>query len=430
MNICVISFHCCPFSLIGGDGVGGMNVYIKELCSALVASQDIRIDIFTRSQNPDRKRINVITPSLRVIHIKGGEVSYFDRREIYDFLPEFIANMDKFIRQERLEYDLVYSHYWLSGQIGEWIKHNVGIPWVHTFHTLGFLKKRALGDGEPKTRIDIERRIAQVSDVIISSTLEEKKNLRQEYNIPSDRVKVINPGVNENRFFPCCESRQIIQAKNMVNDSDSKLLLYVGRIEPVKGLFSLIKAIEIIKYKNPRLYAQLQLIVIGGGRKDHDFARNPEIRSLQAEISKNRIQTKVLFLGSKVQSELCQFYSAADAVVVPSLYESFGLVVVEALACGTPVLVSRIGKMPNLVHEGKSGFSFKPNDPMSLAACIELFYKKKDELWSKIQIRENVINEFSWTKTAEETGKVFQDLIDRKWKVTTRFQPGENPRPA
>lgn len=427
MKICVISFHCCPFSLIGGDGVGGMNVYIKELCSTMAASQDIKIDIFTRSQNPDMKRINVISPRLRVIHVKGGEESFFDRKEIHGFLPEFIDNIDKFIRKERLEYDLIYSHYWLSGQIGERIKNSFGLPLVHTYHTLGFLKKRALGDGELKIRLDTERRIAQVSDVIISSTWEEKRNLMEEYDIPSERVKVINPGVNENLFFPCGGKNSIDQD---ILAHDTHILLYVGRIEPVKGLFSLIKAIELMKHKNPLLYEQLKLIVIGGGRKDCDFARNREILFIQNEIINSRIQDKVLFLGSKVQSELCRYYSAADAVVVPSLYESFGLVVVEALACGTPVLVSRVGKMTNLVQEGKSGFSFEPNDPMSLAEVIVQFYLNKADLWEKEHIREHVINKFSWSKTALETSKVLQTLIGGDMEITTKFQPGGNPRPA
>ena len=200
MRICLVSFHCCPFSAIGGDGVGGMNVYIKELSSALAQFPGVEVDIFTRRQRSDITRIKTISSSLRVIHLPGGPVGPVDRRDLYDFLPEFIENLEEFLVENQMNYDVVYSHYWLSGMVGEWIKYRFGLPLVHTYHTLGFLKNRALEEGEHEYRIEAERHLARIADRIISSSLEEKNILRGEYNLPAVKTKVIYPGVNQEIF--------------------------------------------------------------------------------------------------------------------------------------------------------------------------------------------------------------------------------------
>ncbi|NOR14452.1 MAG: glycosyltransferase [Candidatus Aminicenantes bacterium] len=424
MKICLISFHCCPFSLIGGDGVGGMNVYIKELCSALTQFPDVEVDIFTRRQRSDINTIKTISSSLRVIHLKGGPVGPVDRRDLYDFLPEFIEDLEEFLVESQKKYDVVYSHYWLSGLVGEWIKYRFGVPLVHTYHTLGFLKNRALGEGEHDYRIEAERHLAQVSDQIISSSLEEKNILRGEYNLPAVKTKVIYPGVNQEIF--CLRERE---GETENAEKNNLSLLYVGRIEPVKGLMSIIQALDLIKHDDPGLFSRLHLKIVGGGKKQ-EFVQNREIVRIQQTIEDKNLKDQVFFLGSKRQKELRQHYAAADALVVPSLYESFGLVVVEAMACGTPVLVSKIGKMKSIVREGHSGFSFRPDDPASLAACIRYFFSHQKSLWVGEKIREDVIGRFSWERTADESYGVFRSLIDNPLRPTTTLPRGGNPLQA
>lgn len=428
MKICMISYHCCPFSMIGGNGVGGMNVYLKELSSRLTEFPGVSIDIFTRDQSQRQKKIHKISSSLRVIHLKGGPERSFDRKDLYDFLPEFCRSLEDFIREEGSAYDLVYSHYWLSGMAGEWIKNRFCLPQVHTFHTLGFLKEKALGKGEHECRDYMESHLASSTDIIISSSFEERSRLNARYGIPVSKQRVIYPGVNKDMFYPV-QYNEIVSQETGWRD-DSLRLLYVGRIEPVKGLMSVVESLAVLKEADPPVFRRLKLAVIGGGRKERDFIRNQELQRIQNYIKSRNLEGNVRFLGSKRQEELRNYYSAADALVVPSLYESFGLVVVEALACGTPVIVSQVGKMQSIVREGRSGFSFEPGSPVSLSKCLQQFPSSRDNLWDSASIRTDVIHRFSWTKTAAETYEVLSSLLEKVRLLRTTLRPDGKPLPA
>lgn len=427
MKICAISFHSCPYSLLGGEDTGGMSVYLRELSSALTQFPDVKMDIFTRIQYPELAAVKRISSRVRVIHLKAGPKRPIERSRLYDFIPEFANNLKELILQEKDGYEFIFSHYWLSGLAGGWIKYKFDLPLVHTYHTLGFLKKKVLVQNEHNNRLNTERCLAYASDQIISSTFEEKKSLISEYNISPSRVKVIYPGVNSTLFYPFLNKDVYSET---VCKEDDLILLYVGRIEPVKGLMTVIEAFDLIKAKNRLLYDRLKLIVIGGGRINIDFPKNREVMRIMKAIKEKKLKDKIIFLGSKEQNELKKYYSAADALIVPSLYESFGLVVVEALSCGTPVLVTQIGKLKTIVKEKKNGFSFRPNDTDSLSRCLEHFCSHKDSLWGREKIRADVIQKFSWEKTAEETYQVLHDLRIGCVSSTTRFQPGEIPLPA
>ena len=429
MKICAISFHCCPFSLLGGDGTGGMNVYLRELCSALTSFPEVKIDIFTRIQNPKIREIKHLSPQSRVVHLRGGPERPMDRTKLYDFLPEFSRNLESSICQERESYDLVYSHYWLSGLVGEGIKQKFNLPLVHIYHTLAFLKERALGEEsrEHKDRIEAERHLAHVSDALISSSEDEMQSLVDEYGISSSKGRIIYPGVNKKLFYRL-EDRMVL--REMRWKEKDRIILFVGRIDPAKGLMTVIEALELLKQKDLLLYNQLKLIVVGGGRKKEDLPGNKEYIRIKKSIREKKLTGKVIFLGSKKQSELKKYYSAAEALVMPSLYESFGLVPVEAMACGTPALVSRIGEMRNIVKEGRNGFSFPPNNPSSLASCLEHLFSNKDSLWDIKRIRQSAVKNFSWEKTAEETYSLFRKLRREKTALTTISQPDESLRPV
>jgi len=427
VKICVLSFHCCPYSLIGGDGVGGMNVYLKELCSRLAEFPDTEVDIFTRVQNPGIRGIRKHDPSLRIIHLKGGPEQTFDRRKLCGHLPEFAYNLERFICEENKSYDLIYSHYWFSGMVGVWMKHRFSLPLVHTFHTLEFLKNKAVGGLEHTSRIQTEQELVLNVDKIISTSTEEKHSLIKESEVYPGNIDVIYPGINQKLFYPVVDDS--VFAETGYGEKD-RILLYVGRIEPVKGLMSVIDAFDILQKKQTPLFGRLKLAVIGGGEKTRDFAKNSEIIRIQRAVREKELEGKVVFLGSKNQLELKKYYSAADALIVPSLYESFGLVVLEALACGTPVLVSQIGKMRTIVKEGRNGFCFLPNSPDSLSDCIEYFYSNAGKLWPKETIRSDIIDTFSWERTAEETYRALACLLMRRKLATTILRPGGSLQPA
>jgi len=429
MNICVISFHCCPFSLLGGDGTGGMNVYLRELSSAMKYFPEVNMDIFTRIQNPRIRGVRDISPKIRVIHLKGGPEHSVNRKHLYNFLPEFSKNLEEFIFLNKFRYDLVYSHYWFSGLIGEGIKNKYNLRLIHMFHTLAFLKQREAKEKyeEHSSRLRSERHLAQISEILVSSSEQEKRNLLEEYEIPPSKIKVIYPGVNKELFCPM--NKKGVRLKLGFGEED-KIILYVGRIDPVKGLFNLIESLELLRKEASLLYNQLKLVVIGGGSKSSDHLKNEEILRIKKIVKVKNLGEKIFFLGSKKQNKLKKYYSAADVLVMPSLYESFGLVVLEALACGTPVVVSRIGEMKTIIKEGKNGFHFAPDDPSSLFFCLNYFFSHRNGLQSREIIRQDIINRFSWEKTAEETYIFFKEIVKESLYPTRIFQPGESLLPA
>jgi D-inositol-3-phosphate glycosyltransferase len=368
-----------------------------------------------------------ISPQIRVIQLKGGPEHPIDRKYLFDFIPEFSANLEGYIHRKKKKYDIVHSHYWLSGLAGLYLKKRLGLPHILTYHTLGFMKRRALGQKEHRSRANSERQIAHISDAIISSSTEEKNGLVEEYRIPSSKVKVVYPGVNPRIFYPI-NNRTIL--KKLGCHHDDFVLLYVGRIEKVKGLMNVIQALHMLNEKNLPLFEKTKLIVIGGGKKDEELAENREVTRIKRIMEQHSLEDKVIFLGSIDQAHLRKYYSAADALVVPSLYESFGLVTVEALACGTPVVVSQIDKMKSIVQEGKNGFSFCPNDPASLCKSLEKMFDFRSKLWSRSSIREDVILRFSWDNTAENTYRVFEDLMSEYLGSKTIFQPGGSLQPV
>ncbi len=427
MKICAISFHCCPLSPVGGDGVGGMNIYLKELSSALACNPGTEIDIFTRNQNSGSVMIKKLMPNVRVIHIPAGPKCFVDRKSLYGYLPEFVDNLKGFICKEKKSYTVIYTHYWLSGLAGECMKHSFNIPLVHTYHTLAFLKNRVSNEPEYRKRILAERHLSHAADLIISSSSEEKRNLMGEFGVSPQKIKVIYPGVNHNLFYPM-RTKTAFQETGF--SEDDKILLYVGRVEPIKGLLTIIEAFALLNKSHNPLSERFKLIVIGGGKKGSELSYNPEVKRVKAAVETFGLTEKIVFLGSKEQEALKEFYSAADVLIVPSLYESFGLVVVEALACGTPVLVSKVGKMRTIVKEGKNGFSFAPGSPEVLANGIRNFFQKKDLLWEEARIRQDIIGRFSWDKTGRETQRVFAGLKKEKILSTTEFRPDEIPQPV
>jgi D-inositol-3-phosphate glycosyltransferase len=422
----MISFHSCPYSSLGGNGSGGMSVYLRELIAGLVDYPAVRVDIFTRAQDPICVEAKDISPQIRVVQLKGGPETPIDRTDLYKYIPEFAENLEDYLHHQEEAYTVVHSHYWLSGLAGVVIKKKLGLPLVHTYHTLGFMKRRVLQEREHTSRENSERNIADISDVIISSSAEERENLVREYGLSPSKIEMVYPGVNPRLFYPG-NNRTILKKTGI--KPDDVVLLYVGRIEPVKGLARVIEALKLIKEKKHPLFELIKLFVVGGGEKA-EMVKNSEVSHLNTQIELTGLADKVQFLGSIDHSHLRKYYSISDALVVPSLYESFGLVTVEALACGTPIIVSQIGEMRSIVLEGKNGFSFHPDDPESLLKALEKLVLYRRQLWSPSRIRKDVLTRFSWDKTAEKTYGIYQDLIKSEQRPKTIFPPGEILPPA
>ena len=426
MRVCAVSYHSCPYAFLGGEAAGGMSVYLKELLSILAGYKGVDIDIFTRTQDIHRKKVREMEDSLRVIHINSGPPQPLDRTKLFPHVPEFMQNVEKFMSREKQKYDIIYSHYWLSGLVGEWIRLNYSVPLVHTYHTLQYFKGRVLGGENDEIRTMAEEHISKAADTIISSSAQERRFLVDMAGVEPDKCKLIHPGVNPLVFHPA-EGGEVNE--EIGSGKEKLVMIYVGRIEPIKGLAAVVDILNILRRRSPAVYERFKMVVVGGGRIDGDFQTNEEIALIKSRLDEQNMSDKMLFLGSRKQEELSKYYSAADALFFPTLYESFGLVMGEAMACGTPVLASKIGEMSAFIVEGKNGFTFAAEDPSAAADAIILFDREKASLWKGEMIRRHILKKLSWEKTAEKVYKEFKKLKNVRPEPTTISLHDENLQP-
>jgi len=334
-RIAMLSVHSCPIGNPGTKDTGGMNVYIRELAQEL-AAQGISVDIYTRVHDPEDTQIIELGQNTRLIHLRAGEDRYINKLAVYSHLPDFACNVENFRKHDGREYDLVFSHYWLSGCVGKSLEQWWSVPHVMMFHTLGEIKNSmGIGEYDPELRIKTEELLARDCHHIIATTKKEKEFLVQNYSASPERISVIPCGVNLNLFQPA--DKKI--AKQQLGFDEDKIVLFVGRIEPLKGIDQLLRAIPYLE--NSR---RIRLVIVGGGEYDqHEMKR---LRKLSNDL---HIEDSITFSGLIKQEELNNFYNAADVCVIPSYYESFGLVALESLACGTPVVTTNVGDLQSIV---------------------------------------------------------------------------------
>ncbi len=368
LRIAQISVHTCPLATLGGKETGGMNVYVRDLSRELVR-RGHHVDVYTRSQDPTVPRISPgLGRSGRVIHIPAGPEQPYPKHRVFDHLPQFVEGVLAQAAADGITYDLIHSHYWLSGWAARELQREWGTPIVHMFHTLGKLKNEIARDPraqEPPRRIQVEEEIVRFADRLIAPTPVEERHLVERYGADPARIRVIPPGVDLDRFHPLPPA----QAKEHLGlDPRCRLILFVGRIEPLKGIDTLLWAISLIARKHPDLICGLCVPIIGGN--PYRVEDNDEMVRLQALREALGIEEVVTFLGAQDQDVLQYYYAAAEMVVMPSDYESFGMVALEAMACGTPVIASDVGGLAYLVRHGRTGYRVPPRDPGALAEKI------------------------------------------------------------
>ena len=383
----MLSVHSCPLGQLGGKDTGGMNVYVRELAQAL-GQQGHWVDIYTRAHDVRDEQIYYPSQNVRLIHIKAGGVKDMGKLVQYSHLPDFASNLEDFRASHKLEYDLVHSHYWLSGQVGQWLADLWHVPNVVMFHTLGLVKNRlAVGENETELRLETERELVRNCRRIIAATEKEKGDLVAYYQASPETISVIPCGVNLELFKPTAKDG----ARQMLGLNGNKVILFVGRVEPLKGIDRLLEAISHLK-KQP----VLKLVIIGG-----DDSSQFELAKLRALSRDLGIKNSVSFLGSVPQKRLPLFYSAADICVVPSYYETFCLVILESLACGTPVVATNVGAAASLIQQGDTGYLVADNTPYNLAQGIErLLSVKKNGADYASSIRKSVLG-FDWSNIAQ-----------------------------
>jgi D-inositol-3-phosphate glycosyltransferase len=370
-RIAMLSVHTCPLATLGGKETGGMNVYVRDLSREL-ARRGIYVDVFTRSQNPHLPHVmHSLGERGRVIHIPTGPEEPYSKHKIIDYLPEFVDNVLAFAEREGLEYDVLHSHYWLSGMAArdlrqEWSKQGRDVPIVQMFHTLGHVKNQiaAPSEREPQRRIDGETDIVHFADRLIAATPAEEQQLVELYGANPRKITIIPPGVDLQMFHP--HEPEDAKLRIGVKPCDH-MILFVGRIEPLKGIDTLLRAMGLLAHECPLWTRDLCLAIIGG---DPDTTENEEMERLKAIRAELGITDLVTFLGARDQDRLHHYYSAAEMVIMPSRYESFGMVALEAMACGTPVIASEVGGLAHLVRDGRTGLHVPDGDPVALAQAI------------------------------------------------------------
>ncbi len=412
-RIAMLSVHTCPLATLGGKKTGGMNVYVRDFSREL-AHNGIEVDVFTRSEDECQPMVcHDLGDGARVIHIPAGLQQPIPVNKISDHLEEFSSGLIDFTRRENLRYDLIHSHYWLSGIVAENVAPTWGdIPIIQMFHTLGHMKNRiAQSEREraPDLRIAGERRVLATADRIIAATRAEYAQLHWLYAADMDKVDVIPPGVDVNRFSPIDKN----DAKRIVGlESDHRNILFAGRIEPLKGIDTLLSAMSLIQEHSPEAIENVSVTIIGGDPWSDD--PTDEMTRLQELRQELGVTDVVTFLGAKDQDVLPNYYAAAEMVVMPSHYESFGLVALESMAMGTPVIASEVGGLAFLVKDGENGFLVPSRDPEALAERIYTLLMDDDR---RHQLGAKALEHaqgYAWPKIVQRMIAVYEELIKIK----------------
>ncbi|GAW92351.1 glycosyltransferase [Calderihabitans maritimus] len=374
---------------------------------------DWQIDVITHWSNPNDPPVQKLGRGSRVIRFDAGNRGFESKNKLFQRLPKFLQQATEFFKKHNNNYELIHSHYWLSGWVGRHLKKQLGVPQIHTSHSLGLVKKRSLGIKDAKEislRLEEEKRIFDQAVAIIATSPEEKKQLILGYRVSPQKIHIIPCGVEVSRFRVLArkELRKQLQAEG------KKIILFVGRFVASKGLEVLIQSLSLLFQHCPELAPKTRLWIIGGDPLDVPLKQaSAEKQELVRLIERMRLRDNICFLGPKSHEELPNYYNAADVCVVPSYYESFGLVAVEAMACGCPVIASRVGGLRYTVREGKTGLLVPPRSPEALAKAVARILL--DDILRKRMARQAatyVSGKFNWNAVAKRVNNLYQEVIE------------------
>jgi len=415
----MLSVHTCPLATLGGKDTGGMNVYVRELTREL-GRRGIGVDVFTRSQDEHQPHVkHDLGHGNRVVHIPAGPETPLPKTEIYTYLHEFVGGVREFAALERLHYDLIHSHYWLSGVVAHELRKFWSVPIVHMAHTLAVMKNRIAQrpeEREPELRLNIESDILNWADRIVAATLAEKTQLELLLQADRRKIDVIPPGVDLETFCPT--PMEIAKAAIGVPPQDT-MLLFVGRIEPLKGVETMLRAMKLLRDRGA-MPPNLCLSIIGGDASHTAAQENAEMDRLRALRQELGIGDVVAFLGKRDQDSLNNYYASAQAVIMPSHYESFGMVALEAMACGVPVIASEVGGLAFLVKDGETGFHVPDREPEALCDKLQLLISDA-ELRTKLgKQAAEYARGYAWPLIAERVVHVYESVVGRQVDKETR----------
>ena len=395
-RVALVSFHACPLAALGEGKAGGMNLHVRQLARSL-GNLGIEVDIFTREHPEPHGVAQEISGKARVVHLPAGGLDT-PLEELYDSLPDFRNRILDYQVGQGLTYQAVHSHYWLSGWAGQRLSSIWRVPHVITFHTLALVKMNSrAGETEPVQRQETERELMQSVTRIVAYSPHERNAMARLYGANTGKIVLIPCGVDLDTFRPLDRHK----ARAMIGLDREKALLFVGRIEPLKGLELLIRAAAELDGVAP-----VRLLVVGGGGKG-----DPEVERMRALVNDLGIEGSVDFVGRVDHEELPAYYNAADVCVVPSFYESFGLAALESMACGTPVVATRVGGLSTIVEHGRTGYLKPWRCPEAFAGSLEMIISNKRLQQSMGKAARRRAEGMSWDAVAAQLAKVYESRL-------------------
>jgi D-inositol-3-phosphate glycosyltransferase len=397
-RVAVFSMHTSPLAQPGAGDGGGMNVYVRALASAL-ARAGVSCDVYTRAEDPTQSHVVDVEPGFRVVHVQAGPQTTIPRFELPSLVDEFVAETDRLL-DAGPPVEVLHANYWLSGAVAHKLKHLRDLPMVATFHTLARVKADAGIDDDPEERARVEHQVIACSDLMLASTNSEREQLATRYGAVPERIEVVPPGVDHSVFFPADAG----VAKDRLGLDGRRMLLFAGRIQPLKGVGLAVRCLAELRDPNT------MLLVVGGPSGpdgQHELAR---VRDLAHELG---VASNVHFVPPQPHTTLADFYRAADVCIVPSRAESFGLVALEAAACGTPVVAASVGGLRSLVDDGATGFLVDDRDPAAYAAPVAMLLEDPALAAEIGAVASARSRKYSWSITAARLRRLYGDLVAR-----------------
>lgn len=396
-SLAVLSLHTSPLVLPGSGDSGGMNVYVRELVSSL-AQAGVDSTVFVRRWRDDLPAEVHVEPGFRVVHVDAGPPD-LAKEKLPAIIDEYTDGVAAHIKAYG-NVDAIHANYWLSGVAGHRLKHEFELPLVSTFHTLARVKAET-GDPEPVRRVEAETEVIHCSDTILASCTTEVEQLAHHYGAPPDRIEIVPPGV-DHAFFSPGDRRGARQALQI--EGDGPVVLFVGRIQPLKRLTAAVETLAHLDDKTATL------LVVGGPSGTDGRLELDEAHRLARELD---LVHRIRFVAPQPHHLLSTYYRAADVCLVPSRSESFGLVALEAAACGTPVVAAAVGGLRTLVDHGRTGFLVDSRDPADYADFVNRLLTDSEMATSMSASAAADARRYTWSLTAGRLRRLYADLAAR-----------------
>jgi D-inositol-3-phosphate glycosyltransferase len=397
-RVAVFSMHTSPLAQPGAGDGGGMNVYVRALASGL-ARAGVECDVYTRAEHRAQPTVVEVEPGFTVLHVDAGPRTHVPKHALHDLVDVFVDNA-MLLMLEREPVEVLHGNYWLSGAVAHRLKHLLDVPLVATFHTLARVKADAGVDDDAEHRSITEQQVIACADLMLASTHDERAQLASLYDADEARIEIVPPGVDHHVFFPGDRAA----ARHRLGVDAPRMLLFVGRIQPLKGIDLAVRTLAVLD--DPKT-----ALVVVGGPSGTDGTR--ELHSARQLADDLGVADRIRWVRPQRHDHLADYYRAADVCIVPSHSESFGLVALEAAACGTPVVAAAVGGLRSLVDHEHTGYLVESRDPAHFAGPVDRLLSDvilAGEMGVSAAARSL---RYSWDMTAARLRRLYGDLVAR-----------------